>query len=386
MFNKTTIETAATSLVGFREDTNAIYATLTAAQKASTSGLYVNDLPGVTFEIISANLSEDATDAATYLSDVYNAALLSLVNQFSERSKDKYNSRELLDKTNIVSGVASFGNLVTQNERFVGYWLRPHHSDYMNVQITHLGFQANVLQNPIKVYLYETSQLEALKTFDFNLTKNFSLVWAEVTDWILQHESETGGTGQDYLLGYYEKDTDNAQAFQLQGKALSMEFDCGCPGSPKTKYGRYCGVEPIEIGNSYLNWSGTQYDIPLVDNVLDFTVSRTHGLVAKINVTCDITDVISQNIDIFARSLQHAIATKILYDAYASNRINSISDSQKEQSKQFAVKYDGVLNGYNTPDGDRVKGLVDGLTMDFSTLDDYCLPCKRGFEKHSLVR
>ncbi len=373
-------------MVGFRQDDNPIYATLSAELKASTSGLFVNDLPGVDFEMISANLSEDQSDANTYLDAVYESTLLDMVLQFTNRSKDKFNSRELLDKKSIVSGVASMNNLVTQDSRFVGYWIRPHHSDYMKVQLTHLGMQANAIQNPIRIYLYETSQLEPLKTFDFNLTKSLSLVWAEVTDWLLQFESETGGTGQDFLIGYYEKDADNVQPTQLQGQALFMEFDCGCPGSPKLIYERYVGIQPIAIPNQFLTPNGDSYDIPIVDNVLDFVTDRTYGLVAKVNVVCDITDIICQNINIFAKSLQYSIASRILYDAWASTRINSISDSKRDQSRVFAVKYDGVLNGFTPPDAAPVKGLVDSLTMDFSTMDDYCLPCKPGFEKRHLIR
>lgn len=354
----------------------------------SESQLYVNDLPGVSFENVNANLSADAASAKTYLKNVYESEFLAIVNRFVLSSKQNYNSKELLSKHSIVSGVASMNDKVTQNARFVGYMLRPHRSNYLNIEITHLGFQSTVLQNDLKIYLYETSQLEPIATFEIDITKQYSLQWTEISNAILRYQSETGGTGQVYLLGYYEQDPDNEQSYQLQGQAIYLDFDCGCAGSPKEKYGKYVDIQPIEIPNDKLNYDEdeSEYFIPLVDDVTDFVTDNTHGLNAKINVTCDITDVLCHNIEIFAPALQHAIASRILYDNYASNRMNSVADSKREQAKQFAMKYDGILNGYNTPEGIRIKGLVDTLTVDFSALDSYCLPCKPGLTKGNLVR
>ena len=389
MYNKTTLLTAATSLVGFRADASDTYAGLSAALKASTSGLYVNDLTAVDFEMLDAVLSNNQTDAKTYLANVLSSETISILERFVNRVKTNLNSRELLNNQSIVTGVASFNDRVTQNARFVGYWLRPHSSENLSVQITKLGFQSTVIQSNVKIYLYVTSQIEPLATYTFDITTANSLVWQSITSAILRYEGDSIGTGQNYLLGYYEQDPNNVQAQQLQGQALTMSFDCGgCSNAVSKIYNKYLGIYPVEINNAYLNWNAAQsrYDIPLVDNVGDFVTSQTYGLIAKINATCDITSVLVTNIQMFARALQHAVATRILYDAYAANRINSISDSKREQFKQFALKYDGILNGYTPPEGKPIKGIIDTLTIDFSSLDHYCLPCKPGIITGRLVR
>lgn len=386
MFDKDTVLSCFESLVGFRQDSNAIYDTLDDALKASDSGIYVNDLPGISFENISANLSTDAADANDYLLGVYESEVLNLVNQFVNKAKQNYNSKELLANQTLASGVASKSDLVVKNQRFVGYWMRPHRSGYMKTQILSLGFQSTQTQDALKIYLYETSQIEPIKTFSFPITKEYSLTWSDVTDWILDYESLNGGTGQDYLLGYYEDNFDNPQDTQLQGQALYMTFDCNCSNSPKTLWDRFVGVKPIEINSNYLNWNGSDFDIPLVDNVGDFVTNQTYGLNAKIRVYCDISTVLCNNKLTFARALQHAIASRILYDFWASNRINSISDSKRDQALSFAKKYDGVLNGYTTPEGVKIRGLIDSLTVDFSEMDKYCLPCRIGISTGRLIR
>lgn len=352
----------------------------------TTSGKYVNDLPGVNFEVISAALSNDAIGAKDYLNGVMTSELIEILDRFVNRVKNNYTSKELLSNQSIVSGVQSFNDKVTQNARFVGFWIRPHSSNNLNIQLTQLGFQSDAIQSNLKIYLYVTSQIEPLQTVTFNVNKASSLVWQDVTEWILRYESETTGTGQHYLLGYYENDPANVQPEQLQGQALFMQFDCNCPGSAKKFTSPYMGILPIEIPNAYLNWNGSEYDIPLVDHLPNYTTNQTYGLLAKVNVTCEISTVLCTNIQMFAEALNLAVAQRILYDAYASNRINSVTDSKREQDLSFAKKYDGKLNGYTTPDGIKIKGVLDTLTIDFSALDKYCLPCATGMTMGKLIR
>ncbi len=358
---------------------------LSAVQK-SISGKWVNDLSSVNYEMISAALSVDQTPKV-YIENVLESETIKIMDRFVNRSKSNYYSKELLSNQSIVSGVQQFNKKVQQNARFVGYWIRPHSSNNLKIQLNELGFQADALQENLRVYLYITSQLEPLKTVTFNINKTSSLVWQSVADWILNYEAENIGTGQNYLVGYYEKDPNNAQPEQLQGQALYMNFDCGgCPGSPKLLYDKYMGIYPVEIPNQYLNWSGSEYNIPLVDDVANFVTSQTYGLLAKVNITCDISNVLCGNIQMFSEALQYGVAARILMDAYASNRINPITDSKREQAAKFGVTYERKLEGYTTQDNIKVKGLLDTLTVDFSQLDRYCLPCAPGIELGHLSR
>jgi len=376
MFDKTKVAVCATSLVGFRADTSASYAALSAAQKASTSGYYFNDLPGLDFEVIDSALSKYQTDAKTYLANVYTAELQNIITQFIESQKTQNAAKEILSNQNFTSGVAKFTDRITQNARFVGYLIKPHESNNIQSTITSLGMQVTATQaTALKIYLYETSQNVAIATFDFTLDSELSLVWRDVTTFITNYQSSTGGTGQMFYLGYYEKDPANPQDFQLQSQALRMDFSCNCSGSPKLMWGKYMGVWPIEINNADLNWDGTKYTIPTPTDIWSNTTSNTYGLQAKINVKCDLTALICANISMFAKAFQHAVAARILLDAYATKRINSVADSTADTSRDFAIHYQGILNGYTNKDGIKIKGILDLLTMDFSGLDKYCSPC-----------
>lgn len=378
MIDKTRLAVCGLSLVGWREDTNSIYSTLTAAQQASNSGFYFNDLAGLDFEVIEAALSENATDAKTYLENVYESELLSILTQFIDNNKANGSTKELLSNKNLTSGVAKFKDTVVQNARFVGFYIRPKFSNNIRTTITRIGMQSTVTQSALKIFLYETSQNEAIKTIDINVDKKLSLVWEEVADFIVNYQSKDGGTDQEFMYGYYEKDPNNPQPYQLQGEALRMEFDCGCRNSPKLMWSKFLDVFPIEIQNDDLNFDAgdNEYKIPTPENIWDNTTKETYGLQATINVVCEVTELVCSNISMFSKALQHAVAVRVLLDASSTKRINSIADSKAAELREYAVFYQGVLNGYTTEDDKEIKGLLDILTLDFAGLDPKCAPCK----------
>lgn len=375
--------TAATSLVGVRDDGGDSYDGLSAAVKTSASGFYVNDLPGVTLQIIEANLLEGQTMSA-YLSAVQSSEVLDIVERVVNRSKALINTKELLYNKPVTTGTANYTNRVTQRARFVGYLISPSESSNLKIQITQVGFQSTETQT-LKIYLYVTGQKEPLKTADFIITSEKSLIWSTVTDWIMYYDS-LFGPGQHYVLGYYESDPENEQSYQLQGEALYQTFDCGCGNSPKKMYGPYASITPIAIDNEYLNFEDDVYNIPQVENWYNHQATITHGLTFKINVTCDITKLITDNITMFARAVQHGMGRRILLDAYSSSEINSVSDSKRDQNLAFANKFLADLEGRTPEGGPQIKGLIDTISLDFSGIDHFCAPCRPGLTMGRLVR
>lgn len=150
-------------------------------------------------------------------------------------------------------------------------------------------------------------------------------------------------------------------------------------GIKKNLYQQYIGITSIEIPNRFLNWSGTDYDLPSAENLESYITHKTHGLLLKLNVTCDISYVICSNIQMFAESLQYAGGIKILGDALSSTEHKAVVDANqnREQWKNWMLKYEAELRGYQLESGIWHKGLVDTLVLDLSNIDDFCLKCKQ---------
>ena len=382
MYDRDAIFSCGSGLVGWNQSADPNHTTLSADLLISTSGYHYDDLPGIDFNIIEGVLSSVYTDINAYLRRVHESQLIRLVDRVVQKSKDQLRTKELLANFDPITGKADFTDLVTQSARFVGFMIMPHRSNNLRAEITYLGMQLDTIQtNPVRLYLYETSQQDAIATFDYQNTLANSLEWQRMINFIINYTDITGGTAQTYLLGYYETDAANPQTTQLEGQALYIDLCSGCTQEAlrKNLYQRYIGIIPIELPNSMLNWNVTDYDLPDTTSLENYRTDRTHGLLLKLNITCDISYVICSNIQMFAESLQYAVGIKILGDALTSVSHKAVTDASqnRDQWKNWMLKYEAELRGYQLESGIWHKGMVDTLVLDLSNIDDFCLKCKQ---------
>ena len=231
---------------------------------------------------------------------------------------------------------------------------------------------------PVRIYLYDSSQSDPIATYDYTNTKINSLEWFDdLTDFIINYRSTSGGMAQSFLLGYYETDPANPQNQQLEGQALYFNFCTGCPGESarKKRYQKYIGIAPVQIPNDKLDFP----NLPDTDSLESYIVSSTHGLYLKFNITCDISHVICMNKDIYAEPLQYAMAIRILGDAISTHKHNAVADAKnsRDSMRNWMLKYQAELDGFQMEGGQWKKGAIDRMTLDISNLDQFCLPCKQ---------
>jgi len=375
------VETCTSGLVGWNQSTDVSHPTLTLSNLQSTSGYKVDSLPGISWETIVKSITPVEADLNTYLELVRTEETRKLVNRSVDRIKDKLLTKELLSNFDPIAGVAAFTDLVTQNARFVGYLIMPQESENLRAEITHIGMQIDTIQvNPVRIYLYDTSQKEAIATYDYTNTKTDSLEWfTSLTDFIINYRSTSAGTGQSFLLGYYEADPSNVQNTQLSGQALFLQICEGCSNTAKRRklFQKYIGIMPIQIPNDKLNYDGATPILPDSESLESYVTTSTHGLYLKFNITCDISHVVCMNKDIFAEPLQYAIAVRVLSDCLASTKHNEIVDASqnREQLNKWMLTYRADLQGWQTEGGDWRKGMIDRLVLDISNIDAFCLKC-----------
>jgi len=430
MFDRTKLISAAkgtsSSLVGWSHSYHPFYDRLSTKLKTSTSGYTVNSLAGVTMNVLEHTMNPSVKNiplitneyyeifdnsggadfsnvgaannnigtvfmatgatptswgtgelklvsANKFLEDVFEEELTKLVSDFVHHTKNKLNTKEILSNQDIVkNNVVAHNEYAPNDGMFVGLLINPSLSDNLKMTINYIGLQLKADQT-LTIYLYETTQKTAIKTFSLVYASSPSLWWKYVGDLtesilsgIMSVRADQGGKGNQYLLGYFQDDLD-PDNYGLQGY-----FDKSSFYSPYRVYSKYVGIAPVRIPSAYLN--GT--DLPDNDVLDQFISENLDGLYIRFNMSCDITNVLIDNLNVFAKPLQYAIAIRILESAARSGSDmvhNPTKDSMSKEWEKYANIYRGQLYGGYDPQGNYHRGVIDELSVDFSGLDTICL-------------
>lgn len=357
MYSKSAIQTAATDIVGYRSSTNSNYSGLPSYLKTSNSGFYVNDVPGISLELIDDAKQEQAFN--DYVMGIHQSETLQFIQRFVDRQKKKIATKELLSNVTLLQRHNDKSRTITKSGRFVGWAITPRESKSINVNIKSIGIQGAATDS-ITLYLFDPTQEAAIATKTVNITT--SVAWTDL-DWDIEFDKLDGGAGSTYLIGYFESDL----------TTTLYEHDCGeglAHASQKiTRH--YAGVSPVRFNSSVLN--GT--DLPDMQYLESSMECQSPGFNLRINVKCDITDVLVDNIEMFGEAIQHAIAIRYLRDALGNIGLNpTISSAQNRgMFEQELTDLEGRLYGGVIEDLGYRRGIIDNLALDFSELDIVCL-------------
>jgi len=364
MINYSTLLTCFSGLVGFRDSDNSCIPNLAPSLTGSTSGVYVTDVSGITPEVITDARSKDYSDINGYLSSVVTGETQNALNDFINQHKQLTKARHLLDNIDPVKYIQYFTDKVTKSSRFVGFEIKPNESDNLSLLLRQVGVQFDTLNTALVIYLFESSQQTAIKTFTLSAhSKVSSLQWFELTEWIANYKSSTLGTGQCFYLGYFEADLSGQAIDTKFYGALSGDDIIGCTSCGTgwvSGYQKHARIRGVAFDNSALN--GTS--IPDLKQAT--YTDQTFGLHLKISVTCDITEVICYNKSLFVQAVKNKIALRIFKDYFNSVRLN----------RNAELGRDKALANISMVEAD-YKAQLSGISFDFTDIDSYCQPCRK---------
>jgi len=306
-----------------------------------------------------------------WLEEQTKESINNLFNSVFVSKKINQQSKSLLADSTIYNAGARTNFEITQS-RFVGYALAL--GDYKNLKLTidkiGLRFTDNVVDLPI--YIYHSSQTEAIKEITITTTRTSNFVWEKLSEpIILEYWNDLINTGGYFYVGYYEED------LPAGVKAINDTYDafkgpCGsCPAHRKAKqswdrYARFAQFYPLAIPNSALNagrniWEG-EYNTKIIN--------RTFGLNLSFSITCDVTDIICKNKYVFTNALIKQVQRDFANYMLNTNRTDELSNRLRKQSLLELSDEGGKLEM-------SLEKEVQAIDLDLSDLDTPCCPTQK---------
>lgn len=356
MIDFSTLATCCSGLVGFRNSDRTCISDFANSQTGATSAVYVTDEPAITPTNVTAAMPKDYSSLSDYVSAIIRNSQQQCLQEFVSRHKELTRTRTLLDNVNPVKGENIFTNQIMKSGRFVGICIEPKKSDTIAAVLKYIGVQFNALNTSLTLYLYDCSQNDAIATLTLTAhNKILSLQWIEST-MVARYRSNTGGTGQRFLLGYYEND--------LTGNAVSTSLarcNSGCRGYEwVNKYQQYCYVTGFSVPATGLN--GTS--LPNLNLIGEG--DETFGLHLRFYITCEISDVICDNKNMFALAISKKCAMRFYQDFANNSNVSREADMTRDRA---LTNYAMAKEEYDL--------LLKSIRIDFTNIDGICLPCSQ---------
>lgn len=299
----------------------------------------------------------------------YKASVLELFADFIRARKLDNANKVLLDSQILFDGIGSYADRVIKSNRFVGFQIKVSSQQGLQAQINKLGLQLDGAQ-VVKFYLYHSSVLEPLKTFDITVGKASTFNWQNVTDAILKFYEDNHDASGTFLLGYYEADLQSG----IQAINREYNFRTGpCMGCNEynwnafNKWSKYVKIFPFSVGSAYLDGGKNLFDT----SKIAYQPSTNFGINISLTIACDLTEFFTTNKLMFGDALGMKVCLKLLNQTAYSTRMNGISDKTKAlaMADLSVDTKDSFINTY-------LKELK-ALAVDFSGISSACLPAQR---------
>lgn len=418
MFKIADLQTCLKEQVGFRQTENPEYAYIDEALTVSSSGLYVNDFHPL---LSNENLDSLAKDYKGFIYPVYTivepykkghrvnyagniylslqnnnlnhtpdvsplwwtkidplsfmleerraAAIGKVISATMQQKKLAGTTKAIFENVRFFEGAGRFQNKEIKLGRFVFFEIKLKRQIGLTAVIDKIGLQLDTAQM-LDIYLFHSSSLDPLKTFELNIDAPVSFSWKAISDCILSYLSDNHDAGGSFYLGYFEDDL-TGQAIIKDGFDFSAKPCASCNSRNYAYYNiwnQFFEIHPGYVQAADLN--GVQlWDI----EKNRYVYSTNWGMNLNFSVKCDLTNIFCSQKEIFADAIYKQTAVDLLELIAYSVRNNAIAEKTRSLAL-FAL--DNRENG-SVGARKELQNAINALSFDFSDLNSSCLPCNQ---------
>lgn len=332
-------------------------------------------------EDFNGDFGNEFWDVYNYLSDYLERltrnGIAQMVQTFTQVKGLDKETKNLLERRTFFDGAGRIRATLQNTHKLVGFEIVPVRSMGVTMKIEQIGLQMTGATGMVRMYLFHSSQINPIKTFDLNFTvTNGGFQWFPLKDCYLPYISDATNAGGSWYLCY------NQDELPAGMEAINMVKDwsrepCGtCTGY---------GLESWKEITKYLQVTPFMFNAPetfaeypeLWDVALTmYTTTQNYGLNCEITVGCDLTDFIVKERQIFQTVIQRQVAATALR-TLAMNPDVKVNRNQVNATRlEILYELDGNTTGVRPGGlGYDLKKAYEALRLDTQGIDRICLTC-----------
>lgn len=286
-------------------------------------------------------------------------------------------TRNLLERRTFFDGAGRIRATLQNNHKLVGFEIVPVRAMGVTAKIEKIGLQMTGGAGVVRMYLFHSSQIDPIKTFDLNFTvTNGGFQWFPLTDCYLPYISDKNNAGGAWFLCYNQDELPAGMEAINVSKDWSRE-PCGT-----------CNMGSVEVWREltkYLQVTPFMYNAPetfaeypeLWDIAYTmYTRTQNYGLNCEITIGCDLTDFIISQRQIFQTVIQRQVAAIALRTLAMNPNVRVNRNQSNATRMDILYELDGNTSGVRPGGlGYDLKKSYEALQIDTQGLDRICLAC-----------
>lgn len=286
-------------------------------------------------------------------------------------------TRNLLERRTFFDGAGRIRATLQNNHKLVGFEIVPVRAMGVTAKIEKIGLQMTGGTGVVRMYLFHSSQIDPIKTFDLNFTvTNGGFQWFPLTDCYLPYISDKNNAGGAWFLCYNQDELPAGMEAINVSKDWSRE-PCGT-----------CNIGSVEVWREltkYLQITPFMYHAPetfaeypeLWDIAYTmYTRTQNYGLNCEITIGCDLTDFIISQRQIFQTVIQRQVAAIALRTLAMNPNVRVNRNQSNATRMDILYELDGNTSGVRPGGlGYDLKKSYEALQIDTQGLDRICLAC-----------
>lgn len=359
MISRETFYNCLASQVGWKPTADACVSVDLTGYEDAESGKYFQDLSGVTLSLISQVLDKDSADLETWIEDTHRSAANRVITDYIRLHKRRLQASSLIKHQDVgVKPRTSIRAINPNNGDFVGLSVKVRNNKSLALLIEDIKFGAILTgaQAPFNLYVYSETNLDPITTVEINPVDG-NITWQGKSIDLYYNDGSVGAV-DEYFIGYYEAD--------LIGNSIDTKKPCGNCGWVVKRYG-----ERIHIRGMRIRADHTYGDRKLPDVEHAGYTDQTFGLSFRFSLSCDITPIVCDNVELFSTAFQLAGGIKFFWDVWnnANRGQNITADgvTSKDDAQMMAEKYE-----------DDYKQELESIVLDLESVDCDCSGHGRG--------
>jgi len=296
-------------------------------------------------------------------------------------------TRNLLERRTFFDGAGRIRATLQNNHKLVGFEIVPVRAMGVTAKIEKIGLQMTGGTGVVRMYLFHSSQIDPIKTFDLNFTvTNGGFQWFPLTDCYLPYISDKNNAGGSWFLCYNQDELPAGMEAINVSKDWSRE-PCGT-----------CNMGSVEVWREltkYLQVTPFMYNAPetfaeypeLWDIAYTmYTRTQNYGLNCEITIGCDLTDFIISQRQIFQTVIQRQVAAIALRTLAMNPNVRVNRNQSNATRMDILYELDGNTSGIRPGGlGYDLKKAYEALRIDTQGLDRICLSCNNRGVKYRTV-